>query len=355
MAELGRKLERIAKNVLWDAIGLVSVSKNSPALPLDFASSCSILVIRPDRMGDVVLSTPVYETIKKSFPHLQVSVLVNKVNASILADNPNIEEVIPFNPKNPLGVIRQLRRKRFDTVFTLNKKLSTTASLLSLASKTKYRVGYAHNETAWLYDIRVALDSQPRHESLNNLKLLHHVGITQMAECPRLYFNESEEKKIERILKESRRHPERPLLLIKPGTRVADWGWKLENFRIVAEKMSALKKAEVFFICAPGEEPLIDKINERTNIRIERLPILSIKELALVIKKCDLLFCNHTGIMHLASAVKTPVAVIFKHGETARWGPVHTRHVLLEERGSSTLSPETVIENINQLLNTTPI
>ena len=43
---------------------------------------------------------------------------------------------------------------------------------------------------------------------------------------------------------------------------------------------------------------------------LNQLPILSIKELALAIKKSDLLFCNHTGIMHLASAVKTPVLLL---------------------------------------------
>jgi len=64
-----------------------------------------------------------------------------------------------------------------------------------------------------------------------------------------------------------------------------------------------------------------------------------------------LLFCNHTGIMHLASAVQTPVVAIFKHGETARWGPVHTRHALLEERDSDTLTPETALERIEQFLN----
>ena len=167
------------------------------------------------------------------------------------------------------------------------------------------------------------------------------------------FHNVNEEKKIELMLKESRQYPERPLLLVKPGTRIAKWGWKLENFGLVAEKLSHLQKAEVFFICAPGEETLIDKINERTSIQVGRLPILSIKELALTIKKSNLLFCNHTGIMHIASAVETPVVVIFKHGEILRWGPVHTQHVLLEERNSNTLSPEVVIKNIDQLLSNT--
>ena len=55
--------------------------------------------------------------------------------------------------------------------------------------------------------------------------------------------------------------------------------------------------------------------------------------------------------MHLASAVKTPVLAIFKHGEIARWGPYHTTSIILEERNSDSLSSETVLESIDRLLN----
>ena len=69
-----------------------------------------------------------------------------------------------------------------------------------------------------------------------------------------------------------------------------------------------------------------------------------------MIRYSDLLFCNHTGIMHLASATQTPVLVIFKHGNVKRWGPCNTRHVILEERNQDDLSPATVRENIDRLL-----
>jgi len=178
--------------------------------------------------------------------------------------------------------------------------------------------------------------------------------LTKISKSPRLYFNEAEEKKITTILNALRKYPERPLILIKPGTRIEKWGWKVENFQIVAEKLSSSKKGEVLFICGPGEKPLIDRINKQANTTIDRLPVLSIKELALAIKKSDLLFCNHTGIMHFASAVETPVAAIFKHGETARWGPTNTPHIILEEKNSDSLSPEIVLDQINQLLTNTP-
>ena len=354
MAELARKIEHIAKHALWAIIGFFFSKKKSSPLPINFTSASSVLVIRTDRLGDVVLSTPVYESIKKSFPHLRVSVIVNRSNMPILTDNPNVDKIIPFDAKNIGTFIKQLRYNEFDIVFTLNKKFSVIASFLALISKAQYKVGYAHDETTWLYDIRLPIDNQPRHESLNNLELLNYAGLTIISKSPRLYFNEAEEKKITTILNALRKYPERPLILIKPGTRIEKWGWKVENFQVVAEKLSSSKKGEVLFIYGPGEEPLMDRINKQANATIDRLPALSIKELALAIKKSDLLFCNHTGIMHFASAVETPVAAIFKHGETVRWGPTNTPHIILEEKGSDSLSPEIVLDQINQLLTNTP-
>jgi len=354
MAELARKIEHIAKHALWAIIGFFFSKKKSSPLPINFTSASSVLVIRTDRLGDVVLSTPVYESIKKSFPHLRVSVIVNRSNMPILTDNPNVDKIIPFDAKNIGTFIKQLRYNEFDIVFTLNKKFSVIASFLALISKAQYKVGYAHDETTWLYDIRLPIDNQPRHESLNNLELLNYAGLTIISKSPRLYFNEAEEKKITTILNALRKYPERPLILIKPGTRIEKWGWKVENFQVVAEKLSSSKKGEVLFIYGPGEEPLMDRINKQANATIDRLPVLSIKELALAIKKSDLLFCNHTGIMHFASAVETPVAAIFKHGETVRWGPTNTPNIILEEKGSDSLSPEIVLDQINQLLTNTP-
>ena len=354
MAELARKIEHIAKHALWAIIGFFFSKKKSSPLPINFTSASSVLVIRTDRLGDVVLSTPVYESIKKSFPHLRVSVIVNRSNMPILTDNPNVDKIIPFDAKNIGTFIKQLRYNELDIVFTLNKKFSVIASFLALISKAQYKVGYAHDETIWLYDIRLPIDNQPRHESLNNLELLNYAGLTKISKSPRLYFNEEEEKKITTILNALRKYPERPLILIKPGTRIEKWGWKVENFQVVAEKLSSSKKGEVLFIYGPGEEPLMDRINKQANATIDRLPALSIKELALAIKKSDLLFCNHTGIMHFASAVETPVAAIFKHGETVRWGPTNTPHIILEEKGSDSLSPEIVLDQINQLLTNTP-
>jgi len=82
------------------------------------------------------------------------------------------------------------------------------------------------------------------------------------------------------------------------------------------------------------------------------LPLLTAKELALLIQECDVLLCNHTGIMHLASAVDKPVCVIFKHGEIKRWGPLNANSIVLEERYDDSLSPDTVLNTLQEMLST---
>ncbi len=351
MGELSKILEQYAKKVLWKVLGFLFAKKQSEKLPLDLENVKSVLIVRPDRLGDVVLSLPVYESVKLSIPGVRLTALVDKSHTGLLTDNPDIDEVLAWDPKQPWRTLRILRREKFDLAFTLNKNFSATASLFTLVSGARCRVGYKQTQNAWMHDVQVVIDPEPRHEIENNLELLKAVGLRKITPNPKLFFSDKETEKITALLTAKNRYPDHPLVLIKPGTRVPEWGWRLEKFQAVTDHLLKTETAEVFLISGPGEETMADQFirgMERTPVR---LPPLSIKELGLLIQKSDLLFCNHTGIMHLASAVQTPVLAIFKHGEIARWGPYNTTSIILEERNSDALSPETVIESIEKLLN----
>jgi ADP-heptose:LPS heptosyltransferase len=101
----------------------------------------------------------------------------------------------------------------------------------------------------------------------------------------------------------------------------------------------------------PGEENELKTSIAHMQKKPQLLPLLSAKELALLIQECDVLLCNHTGIMHLASAVDKPVCVIFKHGEIKRWGPLNSASAVLEERDNDSLSPDTVLKTLFAMLN----
>ena len=345
-------IEKKAKQMLWNLVGACAgKAPNPPDLPLDFTGIQTVLVIRPDRLGDVVLSTPVYETLKKAFPHLHISVLAASAQAELLADNPNISQVFVFDPKQPLNVFRQLRDEQFDLALTLNKKFSATATFFTLCSGAKIRVGYNHPENAWAHNIRVSLEGPPRHESENNLDLLWTLGIEEIQSQPRLYFNSAETRKIADLMQQYRPTREQPVVMVKSGTRIAKWGWRWEKFQTVIERLLELDKAQVWLVNGPREEAELQTAIANMQRKPQLLPLLTAKELALLMQECDVLLCNHTGIMHLASAVDKPVCVIFKHGEIKRWGPLNSGSVVLEERDDDPLSPDTVLNTLLEMLN----
>ena len=347
-----RNLEKKAKQILWNLVGACAGKAPSPPdLPLDFSAIQSVLVIRPDRLGDVVLSTPVYQTLKKAFPHLHISVLVDSGQAELLADNPNISQVFAFDPKRPLNAFRQLRDEQFDLALTLNKKFSATATFFSLCSGAKIRVGNDPPENAWAHNIRVPLEGPPRHESENNLDLLRALGIEEIQSQPQLYFNSAETQKIADLIQQYRPTRDQPVVLVKSGTRIAKWGWQWKKFQTVIEHLLESNKAQVWLVNGPGEEAELQTAIANMQRKPQLLPLLSAKELALLMQECDVLLCNHTGIMHLASAVDKPVCVIFKHGEIKRWGPLNSDSVVLEERNDDSLSSDTVLNTLLEMLN----
>ena len=344
-------MTRQLKDLLWKLLGIFltkTLKQSSKSFNLEKIKS--VLIIRPDRLGDVVLSTPVYASIKKSFPNIRLTVLIKKGQKEILQSNPHIDRVIVFDPKNILRTLRALRTERYDLAIVLNLVFSSTAAAIALLSRASWLAGYDTPQGRKAFNLIVPRKQEALHETQHNLDILRHLKFPIIEKTPELFIEDRIKKEVEDLISEKLKFPNRPLVLVKPGTRVEKWGWNKENFKEIIKRLSESEEADIFIIQGPGEENLIASFSEPPESFGTILPSLSMVQLAYLIKRSNLLVCNHTGIMHLASAVQTPALVIFKHGEISRWGPVGNRHIILEERNGDNLSPNTVIENIRNLL-----
>ena len=86
-----------------------------------------ILIVRTDRIGDVVLSTPVIKAVRMAFPRAHIAVMVRPYTRDIVIGNPYLDEVIVYDKygihKNWLFTLKfafSLRRKRFDLALILH-------------------------------------------------------------------------------------------------------------------------------------------------------------------------------------------------------------------------------------------
>src|ERR1700733_4356025 len=82
-------------------------SSNSPSMD-------RILVVRTDRLGDVLLTTPVSSALRKAFPEAKITWLVRSYAAPLLENNPDIDGVMIDHGGSTGELVAQLKKEHFD-------------------------------------------------------------------------------------------------------------------------------------------------------------------------------------------------------------------------------------------------
>src|SRR4029077_14347161 len=101
-----------------------------------------VLVIRLSSLGDVVLTVPVFKTLRQAWPDAQISALTKEAYADVLRGDSHIDQLLILGHGESLvSLIRRVRREHFDVVIDLHANLRSR--LVSFASGARQRVCYA--------------------------------------------------------------------------------------------------------------------------------------------------------------------------------------------------------------------
>jgi predicted lipopolysaccharide heptosyltransferase III len=151
-----------------------------------------IILIRLRLIGDVVFTTPVPAALKRAYPGLDLTYLVERDAAPVLAGNPHIDELLVIDRhrgwaglRGDLRLARRLRRARFDVAIDLHG--GPRSALLTLATGAPRRIGYDIQGRRGIYTHRVhrARGLRPRHSVMNQWDLLTALpGWTDMVPDP---------------------------------------------------------------------------------------------------------------------------------------------------------------------------
>ncbi|OGW04874.1 MAG: hypothetical protein A2Z59_03470 [Nitrospinae bacterium RIFCSPLOWO2_02_39_17] len=301
-----------------------------------------ILITRTDRIGDVVLSTPVFKSLKNSFPSISISVLVRPYTKDIVTNNPNIDEVIIYDPEGEHRTIRgllklakEIREKGFDTALILF--LNFKVGLLTYLSGIPRRIGPAAKlAQIFLTDrIKQHRSKVDKHETDYNLELTEILGVKPIRQSE-IYIPDEITKKVNVFFSELLTHNSQlitPIVGIHPGSGGSARNWKFERYIELADKVIEKTGAAVFVTGGPGEEELLDKIiGSIKGKAVKYISYDGVKELASVIKKFNVMVGPSTGPIHIATAVDTPVVSIYCPlfvCQPKRWGPIGEKDIAL--------------------------
>jgi ADP-heptose:LPS heptosyltransferase len=283
--------------------------KQEPFTPLDGNHIRKVLFLRPEKIGDMVISLPVFDGLKQRFPHIKISILASPKNIALISQDPRFDRIFLYqkNLFKDIQELRRIRREQFDCVVDMICNDSVTALFLSqLAApgkprigvgKTKYRDYYDYN-----YDHR---RGNTGHIIENTLKLLDAFGIdgaTVSGYAPP-YLPEPTQRRAAEIY-QSMRNGSASLAFVGYNlsagspTRV----WAEENSRQLIQnilKLDALTHIVLFVM--PSDRDLASRLHGVDRKRIHIIPSgLNLLEATALIAHLNVLISPDTSLVHIA-------------------------------------------------------
>ena len=288
-----------------------SSKRRSKISPL--SKEMRVLVIpQLTRIGDIVSSTPVFRAIKINYPSAFLSVLVSRKAAGILRHNKRIDSLIIFEDFSFWGLIKFIRRAKFDVGFSLSG--TSLSSILFFWAFVPVRVKTLRSPrplteifTDWLatslYFFKEG-DYLPRH----HLKLLSEIGISKAEVVSEVFTPDYADKKVGSFLENSHVDLKRPLvgISITAGNRIKEWGDS--KFAEVADYIVKEKNGTVIFLGSPSDKGRIDSLLvNRDKLNFLKATEFTLEELPALIKRLSLYIAVDTGPIYIAQALKIPL------------------------------------------------
>lgn len=299
----------------------------------------NILIVRTDRIGDVVLSLPLARIIKEHYPKAKVTFLVRAYTKALVENNYFIDEVIILKEESTKILIaeniKQLKQKTFDTAIIVYPTFKI--ALIVFLSGIKYRVGSGYRLYSFLFNKKVYEHRKDavKHELEYNLSLLSQLGINHFGGINNVSFdldlNKSSLNKIESLLGSLGINNKEKFVIIHPGSGGSAVDLPVEKF-IELVKMLSDKKIKIVLTGSENEKEICNQLvlNELIfNLAGE----LNLEELIALISKCSLLIANSTGPIHIAAALDKYTFGFYpkvKVCSAKRWGPYTEKKFIYE-------------------------
>ena len=304
---------------------------------MDRSNQLRVLVSRIDRIGDVVLSTPIPREIKKAYPESFVSVLVRNYTRDIYLNNPNVDEIILFdgkdenNPKTFWQLVKKIKNYKFTHSFMLlpNEKLNWILFFSGIPN----RIGVGHKLYQFLSFSRY-VDRKKyiplRHEADYCLDMVRKIGIEPKSLEPEIFLSSEEIVKSNEIKKKLA--PNGELLIgINTTSGKSSPNLTVEEYKKLIIHLSEGKNIQIVVT----DNNLRDEIK---NIKEVAYPNIdsSLRESIINFSVLDLLVSASTGPMHICAALKIPTISMFcplPACSPKLWGPLGNKsEIILPEK-----------------------
>jgi ADP-heptose:LPS heptosyltransferase len=289
-------------------------------------SGSRIAVVRLRSLGDCVLTTPALALLKAHRPDLQIGVVVEDRFRGVFEDHPDVQELLA--PK-------QSALAAWRPALVLNFHGGMRSMTLTISSRARHRVGFAHHRYSFVYTGRIPRaqeilgEDRKVHTAEHLASAMFWLGVPH-APIPRAKLTAGPAPRIS----------DRGYAVIHPFASQPDKTWPAERFIEVAQHLREHSGVEPIFLAGPA-----DVTTPFEQFQIWRnAPLSEVKSL---MSGAQLFVGNDSGPAHIAAAFGVPVVVLFGSSDVITWAPWRTEaRILASPAGIAAIQVGKVIESL---------
>lgn len=314
-----------------------------------------IIISRTDRIGDVVLSLPVFASLKECFPQASLTALVRPYTADVVSSFPAVDNVTVYEDSDSLfNTAMKLKKLRADTILFLYPRFRLAAA--AFLARIPVRVGTAYRWYSFLHNTKVKEHRKHsvKSEAEYNLSLAEAIGCKTRRLETRLSIDSDAILKARRFL--AQKNVQR-FAVVHPGSGGSAVDWTAGNFRKLCESISGKLNTTVIVTGSDSERDICREISEGIGNCYAAAGEFSLREFIAFLSLASAFVSNSTGPIHLAASVGTPVVGIYPNAKPmtpVRWAPITDRKIIVTPPdGSDDLSlvtVESVLDSVNSIM-----
>ena len=290
----------------------------------DIKNARNILFLRYDRIGDMVITTPVFRELKREYPEINISVLASNANQTVLHNNPYVDKVY-INYKNnlfkDLPTLLKLRNNKYDVCVEFDHsviphsiarlRIIKPKKVISVVKEGRYGVKGSELE---LYDYFTEKSKDAHFQDIW-LNTLTPFGVTPKSKQYDLFCTKQQKRKAVDFLLQFQKK-----IIIGINLEGAVKGKKITSDKleeICRGIYHSNKDVQIILLSSSKIHKNIVRLSQNM-----RLPYVapsyktaSVLDVAALIERLNLVISPDTSIVHIASAFNKPVISIHENNQ----------------------------------------
>lgn len=308
-----------------------------------------ILVVQLNRIGDLILLTPMLKALKEKYREGDIHFLAGRKNFDVADNHPLIDKTYTYK-KNPVSIIMliaQLRLNKYDIWIDPRDHESSEGNFLARMVNAKTRIGFnPPGSKVFTHSMKSDSELTGLHYTTRALTALEHLNINSVENKPVLYVTPGSEVYVDQFLSGSSINKYYCLNISANGP---DRYWQPDKWMEFINSIDT-KDNEIVLVSLPTDIDSAEHIRESCK-NVHVFKSRSIIDIFSLISRSEMVITVDTSIVHIASAFNKPVLALYVNLQNfySQYSPLSENYrVIMSPKDGDPVSEISVEDVINK-------